>query len=310
MAEGEANGRTWIKVDTEFLLGSGAGDKAGDSKYPRAQIVASYLALIAYSRRRLTDGFLPRAEAPKVISRVLDLTTDDAKLIADDLALIGLLKTDRWGWRIPDYAEWQQTKADVKALTERQSANARRRWEKNASGNASGIPVAMPVASREEKSRYTATDTVGVGEGARARKRSRHGGHGNGSGKIPGDLERLLPAGIKLTTTQAALVTQAWEAGPELRHSLSDVETATNQAAMLVTIAKRVVANQPDRIPKRDHADQHAAATAYATRMRATDPDYTTTDLADEIASTWPDLTRTEIDAILADVTPTEKGSQ
>lgn len=155
MPEGEANGRTWIKVDTDLLLGTNVDDKLAGTELDRAQLALAYLALIAWSRRKLTDGLIPKNQAPGIIARACRLNRSEAEVRLSELAVTGMVKTDRHRIKVPDYAEWQQTADDVKALAERQSAAGKASARKRATGSTTGRPPVHQRSteqSREEKS--------------------------------------------------------------------------------------------------------------------------------------------------------------
>lgn len=133
----------WVKIDDGF------------SEHPKLLqagplAMAMQIAALCYCNRNLTDGFVPRAAA----ARLLDLTGigmrmwnngsfgggEDAtwELVVEDLVSAGVWDVVPGGWRIHDYLEYQPSKASV--LEEREKTRQRvNRWrERNAVTNGVG----------------------------------------------------------------------------------------------------------------------------------------------------------------------------
>lgn len=218
MPRGEANGHVWIAVDAGLLLGIG---KLDDCELDRAQQGWLYLAIIAFCRQRLTDGFVKDAEAIRVVQAAMPAASTDRKLTPErrlaDLVGCGLLKRERWGWRVPDYAEWQQTKADVRALSERQTAKARKRWKRE--------PAGMPPASHGHP-----------GGNAEKEKESPYIPRGK-SGRA-GELETLTPR----------------ETGMNPRAAGTNPRARTRKSKSLAS-AERYVATQREHFPELTDAE-------------------------------------------------------
>ena len=151
--------------------------------------LAMQVAAIAYCNRNLTDGFVPRQAA----SRLLDFSGlgmrmwagdmvgggEDAtwELVVEDLESAGLWDCVDGGWLIHDYLEYQPSKADV--LAERKKTKERvTRWrERNAATNAVGNancnaaplpdPLPDPELKKEQEKRVEASPKAPRSAGSR-----------------------------------------------------------------------------------------------------------------------------------------------
>ena len=108
----------WVRLDTNFpdnpkilrlIKNSGKGSGF------------TYLCSLAYSGRHQTDGLIPEAALPSIHA-----TKRDIKAIVE----AGLwVKTDD-GFLIPDWAEYQPTKATIEARSKINRENIKRRYSK------------------------------------------------------------------------------------------------------------------------------------------------------------------------------------
>lgn len=309
MPRGEANGQTYIASAVALFLDPG---KLDATTIDRATQGWAYLCLIAHSRRRQTDGYLKTAEAERVIAiNVSDAATPEltpSRRLAD-LRAIGLLKSTRWGYRIPDYADWQQTKSEVIAQSERQSAKGKASARKRTAGQPPVEPPANQRPNREEKSRYI--HNVDVGEGRSiARDRAERDGVDDKNREeqeeqpLPAPLLRILPDEVNvndLRPKQRQLLRNAWAENSEaVRHLMNAVAQADSPIGMLMTGCKRIVPSLDT--PAGPSTEERAAS--YAERMAATGME--TVDLYADLTDTWPDLTPEAKESIIRHATNPE----
>jgi len=130
----------WVKISDDFY---------DHPKFAEAGPVglALWTVGLAYANRNLTDGFIPRAAARRLLDyehlaietgAVGDLATFGEDIDADwaigKLVDAGLWEPARGGWQIHDYLEYQPSAAEVIALREAKSeagkAGAAKRWNK------------------------------------------------------------------------------------------------------------------------------------------------------------------------------------
>jgi hypothetical protein len=104
-------GDVWIRLHADFFFDPkimGCCDGAA----------LFYIQCITYSRRALTDGLVPY---PQQLSRY-------KASHMRELVEAGLLVKDGKGVRVLQYEKWQQTKAQVEALTSAGRKGAAARW--------------------------------------------------------------------------------------------------------------------------------------------------------------------------------------
>jgi hypothetical protein len=112
--------RLWVKLDAGFyddprLMGAGE----------RGELL--FLRSLAWSRRNLTDGWLP----PGVVERLMPGGEEEAARLVGT----GALKTDkRGGFEVVAFLRWQDSAADVKARRDSGRRAARRRWDAKPNG--------------------------------------------------------------------------------------------------------------------------------------------------------------------------------
>jgi hypothetical protein len=130
--------------------------------------------MIDYARGQLTDGLVPASAIGRVAH---PLPADDADRIVRQLADPGPYgslcewDTTRNAWRIPAYARWNDTKAEVLGRREGARAAALHRWKnadatrnatRNAGGNATGNASSIPDAERIDRARAQVQTEVEV----------------------------------------------------------------------------------------------------------------------------------------------------
>jgi len=130
--------------------------------------------MIDYSRGQLTDGLVPASAIGRVAH---PLSADDADRIVRQLADPGPYgslcewDTTRNAWRIPAYARWNDTKAEVLGRREGARAAALHRWKNNgagrnadgnAGGNADRNASSIPDAARTHRARAQVDTEVEV----------------------------------------------------------------------------------------------------------------------------------------------------
>lgn len=118
-----ADKRPFFKVDVGYF--DNPKVQAIIDEHPRAVLL--HLKAIAYARQHLTDGVVPF----RVVARSIAASNADG-IAACNAGLLS--ERDDGNLEVHDYAEHQQTAAELKALSQAQSAKARARWD--ASGNA------------------------------------------------------------------------------------------------------------------------------------------------------------------------------
>lgn len=187
MPRGEATGKTWIAVDTDLFNHPRFAPESG---LTRGDLTTTYLALIAYSRRHLSDGIVVDSAAEEIAERALsgrkhrtvattkrNKTGDNAPAIrpqpADEprnqaepppraggkttnnaLAILrarGALKRRKGAYIIPDYADWQQTREAANALHQRQSKAGKASARKRTTGSTTGSTSGSTTRSTEQR---------------------------------------------------------------------------------------------------------------------------------------------------------------
>jgi hypothetical protein len=154
----------WVRIDEEFpdhpkVVGAG----------PLG--IAMQVAALCYCNRHLTDGFVPRSAA----RRLIDL--DGLGVSADDVikALLGVKMWSRvdGGYRIHDYEHYQPTRAQVLAERERNRlagekggrARAAKRGVKQSASGPLSEPSSTTLANRQAPryDRFTPADDLPAG---------------------------------------------------------------------------------------------------------------------------------------------------
>ena len=131
----------WVRLDEEF---------AEHPKLANAGPLAGMMqvAALCYCNRHLTDGFIPRGQAPKLITcdglyrerngQVLPVTWRD---VVQDMLNEGLWEEVDGGYQIHDYLEFQPSKEDVLSSRE----------QKREAGSKGGQAAAKARATRSAK---------------------------------------------------------------------------------------------------------------------------------------------------------------
>lgn len=97
--------RFYIRVDADFWDNPKAIAAGPDGR-------SLYLCALAWSRKQLTDGTVQAVVLPSLAFKT-GLPIEAAQAAADRLVEVGMWKRTADGWEVHDYAEHQQTKADV-----------------------------------------------------------------------------------------------------------------------------------------------------------------------------------------------------
>lgn len=237
-------GKTWITVDTDLVLKPELGDLAA-SEYGIAEAGWLYLKLIAYSREKLTDGYIPKAVAVALAVGIGEPGVNPERRL-DDLRMTTLLNADRHGYRIPSYTSWQQSRETVNAATEQRRAaglaSAARRTTRSTTR-----PSVRSTEESKSKNPSVGSPNDPLDRGRESTVPESTNGH-----QLDYGISSILDASItdQLTPAQVDLVNLAWSTSSvELRQSLADVEKAAKPVAMLVTVASRIA-------PSLDNVDQ------------------------------------------------------
>lgn len=110
----------WIRLDTQFPTNPKVLALVEDRKY---RAIAVYTCSLAYAGAHGTDGFIPRTALPFIHS-----TPKEAR----ELAEVGLWHTDKKGWLINDWADYQQTSEATADIVHAKRSGARKgnciRW--------------------------------------------------------------------------------------------------------------------------------------------------------------------------------------
>lgn len=107
---------TWLRLDAGFP----DHPKVVGLNDPAFRLEVS---AICYARSQLTDGHIPRAWVPSRLARHTGALVDARLWVPTD-----------GGWELHDYLDWQQSRAEVEALTKNRAEAGRRgaraRWQK------------------------------------------------------------------------------------------------------------------------------------------------------------------------------------
>lgn len=91
----------WVRLDTQFPTNPKVLALVEDKKW---RAICAYTCSLSYSGAHGTDGFIPRSALLFIHASVRD---------AADLVAVGLWHTDKKGWVINDWADYQQTQAET-----------------------------------------------------------------------------------------------------------------------------------------------------------------------------------------------------
>ncbi len=151
-----ADSREFFKMDVGYF----DNPKVQSIIDSNPQAVLLHMRCIAYARQHRTDGLVPLRVALRSIGAdATGIATGNASGNATFEAArnAGLLVDAGDGkCLVHDYAEHQQTAAELKRLSQRQSANARSRWHAN--GNASGTPSGNASGYAEKRREDTKSE--------------------------------------------------------------------------------------------------------------------------------------------------------
>jgi len=116
--------RPWAKLDLGFY-----DDPRLVAAGERAELL--FLRSMAWSRRNLTDGWLPEGMADRLMPGGAEE--------AERLVASGAMERDqRGGFLLVAFLRWQDSAADVEQRREKGRANARRRWDAKPNGRPNG----------------------------------------------------------------------------------------------------------------------------------------------------------------------------
>lgn len=91
----------WVRLDTQFPTNPKVLTLVEDRKW---RALFAFTCSLSYSGAHGTDGFIPRSALPFVHASTRD---------AADLVSVGLWHTDKKGWVVNDWADYQQTQAET-----------------------------------------------------------------------------------------------------------------------------------------------------------------------------------------------------
>ena len=117
-------GLKWVKVDTDWPTNPKVTMLLDEGTKGRSALYA-YVAALCYSGQHGLDGFVPRYALP-----VVQITPRDVTL---------LCQYELWhaegdaGWRVNDWAEYQESTEETQKRAEKARKAAQRRWSKKAS---------------------------------------------------------------------------------------------------------------------------------------------------------------------------------
>lgn len=114
-------GLAWVRLDTDWPTNPKVADLV-DSGSPGRSAAYSYVAGLCYSGQHGLDGFVPKGAMRK-----LSISTRDANLLCE----YGLWHPDGdGGWRINDWAEYQESSEETQKRSEKARKAAQVRWSK------------------------------------------------------------------------------------------------------------------------------------------------------------------------------------
>lgn len=143
----------WVKID------------AGIAEHPKIAAVgplglALHVAAITYCERNLTDGFVPRGVAARLIS------ADGLEELIEQMVAVRLWEVVEGGYLVHDYLAFNQSKAEVLALREVRAEAGRRGGKQNGSKSqakakqvASGL---LPVGLKQNASKTEADRDIDI----------------------------------------------------------------------------------------------------------------------------------------------------
>jgi hypothetical protein len=109
-------GLPWVRLDTQFASNPKILELAGGRQW-RAAFV--FVCSLAYCGLHGSDGYIPSGALP-----FLHASKNDAKA----LEKVGLWEPDLGGWRVHDWAKFQQSDDESHTRREHYREMANRRW--------------------------------------------------------------------------------------------------------------------------------------------------------------------------------------
>lgn len=144
-------GLPWVRLDTGWPLNPKISDLVDIGSAGKSAAYA-YTAGMCHSGQFGLDGFVPRG-----CLRRMGITKRDTDLLVE----FGLWHVEGdGGWRINDWADYQESNEETQKRSERARMAAQIRWSKDASGNARGN---AEEKRREEKTKNRNNSTPSEG---------------------------------------------------------------------------------------------------------------------------------------------------
>jgi hypothetical protein len=238
----------WVKIDDHF------------DEHPKVALVgplgvALQVAALCYSNRNLTDGFVPRSAARRLVDfdglAYVSPTNDDgfgtgddvtAKLVIEQMLVAGVWTEVTGGYQIHNYGKYQPTREQVEAEREQKRtaghlgglASAAAAAQARAAAAAKHPPKRKPSTRRGTRSSRTQAEAqaeskpvpvpeplVGEGEGTGTRG-------GSGGNDSPSPTTAASPAG----SSQAAADLAAEPQPPNNGQPPTDAQRAALRAAL------------------------------------------------------------------------------
>ena len=145
-------GLPWVRLETGWPLNPKVSDLVDIGMAGKSAAYA-YCAGMCHSGRYGLDGFVPRGAL-----RRMAITKRDTDLLVE----FGLWHTEgNGGWRINDWADYQESSDETQKRSEKARMAAQIRWSKDASSNAqSNARGNAEEKRREEKTENRSTSTL------------------------------------------------------------------------------------------------------------------------------------------------------
>jgi hypothetical protein len=203
---------TWVKLEDTFL---------DHPKFLRAGPLAGYLCIsgIAWAGHHRTDGFIPREQ----VRRLVDFNgcahhcqTDEGRadgwladplVLAEELVKVGLWDRDGDDFRVHDFLDWQESKAEIEAVARGRRGAGRKGAE--ARWGASEVSVGHGTG---HGTGHDASNGVGHGlfddKGMPREQRTENRGQKEGSSDVHGETNPSGSSRTEVRATRASSVTE------------------------------------------------------------------------------------------------------
>lgn len=110
----------WVRLDTQFPTNPKVLALVEDRKW---RALCAFTCSLSYSGAHGTDGFIPRTALPFIHASSRE---------AADLVTVGLWHSDKKGWLINDWADYQQTQSETQDIQSAKRSGAKKgnciRW--------------------------------------------------------------------------------------------------------------------------------------------------------------------------------------